>query len=111
MWLGKQQPYQAGEAQRMKLASELHKSCSTGKSFYILMNRRPHTDDIARLKSSADDGNIVLVDWAHLMLSSTADHNIDLGPVSVEAPSLLQGLRRAAVPKATQDKYLKEKLT
>ena len=39
-----------GEAQRMKLASELHKR-STGKSFYILDEPTTglHTDDIARL--------------------------------------------------------------
>ncbi|HHJ7194056.1 TPA: excinuclease ABC subunit UvrA, partial [Streptococcus pyogenes] len=55
-----------GEAQRMKLASELHKR-STGKSLYILDEPTTglHTDDIARLlkvlERFVDDGNTVLV--------------------------------------------------
>lgn len=74
-----------GEAQRMKLASELHKR-STGKSLYILDEPTTglHTDDIARLlkvlQRFVDDGNTVLVIEHNLDVIKTADHIIDLGP-------------------------------
>lgn len=74
-----------GEAQRMKLASELHKR-STGKSFYILDEPTTglHTDDIARLitvlNRFVDEGNTVLVIEHNLDVIKTADHIIDLGP-------------------------------
>ncbi|CAM3360796.1 excinuclease ABC subunit UvrA [Vagococcus fessus] len=74
-----------GEAQRMKLASELHKR-STGNSFYILDEPTTglHTDDIARLlevlNRLADAGNTVLVIEHNLDVIKTADHLIDLGP-------------------------------
>ena len=74
-----------GEAQRMKLASELHKR-STGKSFYILDEPTTglHTEDISRLlkvlERFVDDGNTVLVIEHNLDVIKTADHIIDLGP-------------------------------
>lgn len=74
-----------GEAQRMKLASELHKR-STGKSFYILDEPTTglHTDDIARLlkvlERFVNEGNTVLVIEHNLDVIKTADHLIDLGP-------------------------------
>ncbi|MDY4034467.1 MAG: excinuclease ABC subunit UvrA [Streptococcus dysgalactiae] len=74
-----------GEAQRMKLASELHKR-STGKSLYILDEPTTglHTDDIARLlkvlERFVDDGNTVLVIEHNLDVIKSADHIIDLGP-------------------------------
>lgn len=74
-----------GEAQRMKLASELHKK-SSGKSFYILDEPTTglHTDDIARLlvvlNRLVDAGNTVLVIEHNLDVIKTADHIIDLGP-------------------------------
>lgn len=74
-----------GEAQRMKLASELHKR-STGKSFYILDEPTTglHTEDISRLLKVldrfVDDGNTVLVIEHNLDVIKTADHIIDLGP-------------------------------
>ncbi|CRH90446.1 excinuclease ABC subunit A [Chlamydia trachomatis] len=74
-----------GEAQRMKLASELHKR-STGKSLYILDEPTTglHTEDIARLlkvlSRFVDDGNTVLVIEHNLDVIKTADHIIDLGP-------------------------------
>lgn len=74
-----------GEAQRMKLASELHKN-SNGKSFYILDEPTTglHTDDIARLlkvlERLADAGNTVLVIEHNLDVIKSADHVIDLGP-------------------------------
>ncbi|PJK26734.1 excinuclease ABC subunit UvrA [Enterococcus mundtii] len=74
-----------GEAQRMKLVSELHK-ISNGKNFYILDEPTTglHTDDIARLlhvlQRLVDAGNTVLVIEHNLDVIKTADHLIDLGP-------------------------------
>ena len=108
-----------GEAQRMKLASELHKR-STGKSFYILDEPTTglHTDDIARLlkvlQRFADDGNTVLVIEHNLDVIKTADHIIDLGPeggvgggtiVATGTPEEV-----AAVSESYTGQYLKEKL-
>ncbi|HPJ00584.1 MAG TPA: excinuclease ABC subunit UvrA, partial [Enterococcus sp.] len=74
-----------GEAQRMKLASELHKK-SSGKSFYILDEPTTglHSDDIARLlkvlERLVDAGNTILVIEHNLDVIKSADHVIDLGP-------------------------------
>lgn len=74
-----------GEAQRVKLASELHRR-STGKSFYILDEPTTglHADDIARLlivlQRLVDNGESVLVIEHNLDVIKTADHLIDLGP-------------------------------
>lgn len=74
-----------GEAQRMKLASELHR-LSQGKNFYILDEPTTglHTDDIARLlkvlERLADAGNTVLVIEHNLDVIKSADYVIDLGP-------------------------------
>lgn len=74
-----------GEAQRMKLASELRR-VSSGKSFYILDEPTTglHTDDIARLlnvlQRLVDAGNTVLVIEHNLDVIKSADHIIDLGP-------------------------------
>ena len=74
-----------GEAQRMKLASELHR-ISTGKSLYILDEPTTglHTDDIARLLKVLDRlveaGNTVLVIEHNLDVIKWADHIIDIGP-------------------------------
>lgn len=74
-----------GEAQRVKLASELHRR-STGKSFYILDEPTTglHVDDIARLlnvlQRLVDNGETVLVIEHNLDVIKTADYIIDLGP-------------------------------
>lgn len=74
-----------GEAQRVKLASELHRR-STGKSFYILDEPTTglHADDIARLllvlQRLVDNGDSVLVIEHNLDVIKTADYIIDLGP-------------------------------
>ena len=74
-----------GEAQRMKLASELHKR-STGKSFYILDEPTTglHSEDIAKLlhvlSRFVDDGNTVLVIEHNLDVIKSADWIIDMGP-------------------------------
>lgn len=74
-----------GEAQRMKLASELHKQ-SAGKSFYILDEPTTglHTEDIKRLlgvlQRLVDSGNTVLVIEHNLDVIKSSDWLIDLGP-------------------------------
>jgi len=74
-----------GEAQRVKLASELHKR-SNGKSIYILDEPTTglHADDIARLlgvlQRLVDNGDTVLVIEHNLDVIKTADYVIDLGP-------------------------------
>lgn len=74
-----------GEAQRVKLASQLHKR-STGRTLYILDEPTTglHVDDIARLlkvlQRLVDNGDTVLVIEHNLDVIKTADHLIDLGP-------------------------------
>lgn len=74
-----------GEAQRVKLASELHKR-STGKSIYILDEPTTglHVDDIGRLLSVlntlVENGDTVVIIEHNLDVIKTADHIIDLGP-------------------------------
>ena len=74
-----------GEAQRVKLATELSKR-STGKTLYILDEPTTglHIDDVNRLvqilQRLTDAGNTVLVIEHNLDLIKTADYIIDLGP-------------------------------
>ncbi len=74
-----------GEAQRVKLASELQR-VSTGKTFYILDEPTTglHFDDVRQLlqvlQRLVDAGNTVLVIEHNLDVIKTADHIIDLGP-------------------------------
>ncbi len=74
-----------GEAQRVKLATELSKR-STGKTLYILDEPTTglHMDDVNRLieilQRLVDGGNTLIVIEHNLDLIKTADHIIDLGP-------------------------------
>ncbi len=74
-----------GEAQRVKLATELSKR-STGKTIYILDEPTTglHIADVHKLievlQRLVDSGNTVLVIEHNLDLIKTADHIIDLGP-------------------------------
>ena len=74
-----------GEAQRVKLATELAKR-STGKTIYILDEPTTglHTEDVSKLigilQRLADNGNTVVVIEHNLDLIKTADYIIDLGP-------------------------------
>ena len=74
-----------GEAQRIKLASELSKR-STGKTLYILDEPTTglHFHDVYKLievlGSLVDKGNTVVVIEHNLDVIKTADHIIDLGP-------------------------------
>jgi excinuclease ABC subunit A len=74
-----------GEAQRVKLASELYRR-STGRTLYILDEPTTglHIDDIARLlqvlQRLVANGDTVLVIEHHLDVIKTADYLVDLGP-------------------------------
>lgn len=74
-----------GEAQRVKLASELHRR-SNGKTLYILDEPTTglHVDDIKRLlqvlNQLLEQGDTVLIIEHNLDVIKTADHIIDLGP-------------------------------
>jgi excinuclease ABC subunit A len=74
-----------GEAQRIKLASELNKR-STGKTLYLLDEPSVglHWADLDKLakilQALADQGNTILMIEHNLDLIKIADHIIDLGP-------------------------------
>jgi len=74
-----------GEAQRMKLASELHRR-TNGKTIYILDEPTTglHVDDISRLltvlQRLVDAGNTVVVIEHNLDVIKSADWLIDMGP-------------------------------
>ncbi|NHM15607.1 excinuclease ABC subunit UvrA [Eggerthellaceae bacterium zg-887] len=74
-----------GEAQRVKLASELQRR-QTGKTFYILDEPTTglHFEDVRQLlevlQRLVDSGNTVLVIEHNLDVIASADHLVDLGP-------------------------------
>ncbi|MEK2456106.1 excinuclease ABC subunit UvrA [Tetragenococcus halophilus] len=106
-----------GEAQRMKLASELQKN-SNGKNFYILDEPTTglHSDDILRLLQVldrlVDAGNTVLVIEHNLDVIKSADHVIDLGPEGGEngGTVIVTGTPEqiAASPDSYTGQYLKK---
>jgi len=83
-----------GEAQRVKLATELSKR-STGNTFYVLDEPTTglHTADVHRLievlNRLTDAGNTVVVIEHNLDVIKTADHIIDLGPEGGDAGGLV----------------------
>ena len=108
-----------GEAQRVKLATELAKR-STGKTVYILDEPTTglHTEDVSKLigilQRLADGGNTVVVIEHNLDLIKTADYIIDLGPeggdgggtvVAVGTPEEV-----AACEASHTGKFIREKL-
>ncbi|EJF00212.1 excinuclease ABC subunit UvrA [Liquorilactobacillus mali] len=105
-----------GEAQRMKLASELHRK-SDGKTFYILDEPTTglHTDDIKNLLRVlvrlVNSGNTVLVIEHNLDVIKTADYLIDLGPEGGEGGGTIIGTgtpeKLAENPASYTGKYLK----
>ncbi|MDE6376097.1 MAG: excinuclease ABC subunit UvrA, partial [Ligilactobacillus sp.] len=105
-----------GEAQRMKLASELHRK-SAGKTFYILDEPTTglHTDDIKRLlnvlQRLVDKGNTVLVIEHNLDVIKSADHLIDLGPEGGQRGGQIVGVgtpeKLCQIEQSYTGKYLK----
>ncbi len=94
-----------GEAQRVKLATELSKQ-ATGKTIYILDEPTTglHSDDVRKLlevlQRLVDAGNTVVVIEHNLDVIKCADHLIDLGPrgATAAAPSLSPAPRRRLRP-------------
>ncbi|NHM32389.1 excinuclease ABC subunit UvrA [Neobacillus terrae] len=105
-----------GEAQRVKLASELHRR-SNGKSFYILDEPTTglHVDDISRLlvvlQRLVENGDTVLVIEHNLDVIKAADYIIDLGPEGGDKGGTIIASgtpeKVAEVPGSYTGKYLK----
>ena len=95
-----------GEAQRIKLATELSKR-STGKTLYVLDEPTTglHIDDIAKLieilNRLVDAGNTAVIIEHNLDLIKTADYIIDLGKEGGEAGGTI-------IVKGTPEKIMKE---
>ncbi len=108
-----------GEAQRMKLASELQKR-SNGKAFYILDEPTTglHSEDIATLIQVLDrlveQGNTIVVIEHNLDVIKTADYIIDLGPEGGAGGGTILAKGRpeevAKVADSYTGQYLKTKL-
>ena len=108
-----------GEAQRVKLATELAKR-STGKTVYILDEPTTglHTEDVRKLISIlqrlVEGGNTVVVIEHNLDLIKTADHIIDLGPEGGDGGGTLVATgtpeKIAACDASYTGQFLKEKL-
>jgi excinuclease ABC subunit A len=110
-----------GEAQRIKLASELAKK-STGSTFYILDEPSTglHFEDIRLLlevlQRLVDEGNSVLVIEHNLDIVKVADHVIDVGPEGGKNGGMIiaQGTPEELVKKYAKKsftaKYLAEEL-
>ncbi len=108
-----------GEAQRVKLATELSKR-STGKTFYVLDEPTTglHSADVERLiailQRLADAGNTVLVIEHNLDVIKVADHIIDMGPEGGDAGGtvIAQGTPEevAKVERSYTGRFLREKL-
>ena len=108
-----------GEAQRVKLATELSKR-PTGRTIYILDEPTTglHTEDVSKLigilQRLTDSGNTVLVIEHNLDLIKTADHIIDLGPEGGDRGGTLvaQGTPEeiAKCEKSYTGAFLREKL-
>ena len=108
-----------GEAQRVKLATELAKR-STGKTIYILDEPTTglHTADVHKLievlQKLADVGNTVVVIEHNLDVIKTADHIIDLGPEGGSGGGTIVATGTpeevAACPESYTGQYLKRML-
>lgn len=109
-----------GEAQRMKLASELHRR-TNGKTMYILDEPTTglHVDDIARLlvvlERLVEAGNTVVVIEHNLDVIKSADWLIDMGPEGGEGGGsvLVTGTPEKVMANSASytGKYLKDIIT
>lgn len=105
-----------GEAQRVKLASELHKR-ATGRSIYILDEPTTglHVDDISRLlkvlNRLVENGDTVVIIEHNLDVIKTADNLIDLGPEGGDGGGTILATGTpeeiAAIPESYTGRYLK----
>lgn len=99
-----------GEAQRVKLASELHKR-SNGKTMYILDEPTTglHVDDIARLlkvlQRLVENGDTVLVIEHNLDVIKTADYLVDLGPEGGDKGGTIVAVGTPEVIMKTEQSY------
>ena len=108
-----------GEAQRVKLATELSKR-STGKTIYILDEPTTglHTADVHKLvhvlEKLVDAGNTIVVIEHNLDLIKRADHIIDIGPEGGDAGGTIvaEGTPEqvAEIPASYTGQYLKKVL-
>jgi excinuclease ABC subunit A len=108
-----------GEAQRVKLATELSKR-DTGKTFYILDEPTTglHFQDIAHLldvlQKLVDKGNTVLVIEHNMDVIKSADYIVDLGPEGGEKGGKIVAIGRpeevAKNPASFTGKFLKAEL-
>ena len=108
-----------GEAQRVKLATELSKQ-ATGKTIYILDEPTTglHSDDVRKLlevlQRLVDAGNTVVVIEHNLDVIKCADHLIDLGPEGGDGGGtiVITGTPEevAACPASFTGQYLKRML-
>ncbi len=99
-----------GEAQRVKLAKELHRT-QTGKTFYILDEPTTglHFEDVRMLvdvlQKLVDAGNTVLVIEHNLDVIKVADRIIDLGPEGGEGGGTIVGYGTPEQIAATEGSY------
>ncbi len=98
-----------GEAQRVKLATELSKR-STGRTLYVLDEPTTglHMDDVNRLlgilHALVDTGNSMIIIEHNLDVIKSADHIIDMGPEGGEGGGLI-------IAEGTPEKVAKNKLS
>ncbi len=111
--------FSGGEAQRIKLASELSRR-STGKTLYILDEPTTglHTHDVKKLleilQKLVEGGNTMIIIEHNLEVIKCADHIVDLGPEGGQGGGTIvaQGTPEeiAKISASFTGKYLKEML-
>lgn len=111
--------FSGGEAQRIKLASELSRR-STGKTLYILDEPTTglHTADVKKLleilQKLVEGGNSMIIIEHNLEVIKCADHIIDMGPEGGQGGGMViaEGTPEAITkaPKSFTGKYLKSLL-
>ena len=118
-WDSRPQLFPGGEAQRVKLATELSRQ-STGKTIYVLDEPTTglHFADVHKLteilQRLTEGGNTVVVIEHNLEVIKTADYIIDMGPEGGEGGGTVVTAGTpeevAAVPESYTGQYLKKYL-